>query len=954
MIEKIQLTDSSWQYFLSKEEPGEQVACGGEVWLPSTVSQAGLSPLTRERSDGYLTDPHRYEGYIVYEREAELAAPGEDLLYLVLERTRTTKVWVNGMYMGSRNSLCCAHRYDITEAVRSGSNRIRIRVDNVSCPVPGGHMTSQDTQTNWLGITGEICIERVAGVHMEQVRLYPDYRSRTVTIRGELKGLGTDGARQAELSVWAEGNPQKDLQNYPPSEYRISREGQFCLPYAMPGAVLWSEHTPVLYRLHLACGTEEISIPFGMRNFETEGLHFLLNGRRIHLRGKHDGMIFPLTGAAPADKESWLKVLGTAKEYGINHYRFHTCCPPEAAFAAADELGIYMEPELPFWGSVEEEITPAQQYLIDEGYQILDSFANHPSFFALSLGNELWGSRERLNRILGDYKAYDPRPLYTEGCNNFQFWNPRPVENDDFFVGVRFSMERQIRGSYAMCDAPQGHIQVKAPEAAFTYDEHILPRRERRDVRSVGDTATVQAVADQNTMEIQYGTGVKKVSLEGAEGEYDPEIPVVSHEVGQYFMYPDYGELTKYTGVLKPYNLEIFQDRLKKAGLAEYAEAYAKASGRFAAECYKNEIETALRSERLAGFQLLDLQDFTGQGTALVGVLDAFMESKGVISLGEWQGFCHDRVLLGCLPGYVFAAGEKLALPVKLYAYGPEPVTDPLVEVRLCCGAEDGEEYVQHERLSVRSSFQDGLYLLGSVEITLPPVRRGTKAVLTLTCGELQNQYSLWIYPEDTAAQLQPVAESRPAAVRTEDVSSVVTASWQQARAELAAGRAVLFLPELIPEAQSIEGTYCTDFWNYPMFDGISRSMNRTRPIGTLGLLIDKEHPALEGFAPEEYSTPQWYDVVTDSRTMILDGTGIRPIVRTIDNCGRNHSLGMLFEVRVGDGRLLVCTAHPEQKAAVSLACRTLLGCLNRYIQSDEFHPAQTVEISVLDKLFES
>lgn len=934
MIEKIQLTDSSWRYFLSKEEPGEQIIFGGEAWLPSTVSQAQLSPLTQERSDGYLTDPYRYEGYIVYEREIRLDAPTEELLYLVLERTRTTKVWINGVYVGSQNSLCSAHRYDITEAVRSGSNRVRIQVDNVSCPVPGGHMTSQDTQTNWLGITGELCIERVAKIHMEQVRLYPEYRSRTVTIRGELKGLGADSARQAELSVWAEGNFRKHQQEYLRSEYRISRDGQFCLQYAMPGAVLWSEHTPVLYRLHIACGTEEICIPFGMRNFAAEGLHFRLNGRRIHLRGKHDGMIFPLTGAAPTDKESWLKVLGTAKAYGINHYRFHTCCPPEAAFAAADELGIYMEPELPFWGSVEEEITPAQRYLIGEGHRILDSFANHPSFFALSLGNELWGSRERLNRILGDYKAYDPRPLYTEGCNNFQFWTPRPVENDDFFVGVRFSMERQIRGSYAMCDAPQGHIQVKAPEAAFTYDEHILPREDGRDTRNAGDPST--------QIEIQFGMGVKKVSMEETEGEYIPRMPVVSHEVGQYFMYPDYRGLDKYTGVLKPYNLQIFKERLEKAGLAEYGEAYAGASGRFAAECYKNEIETALRSEQLAGFQLLDLQDFTGQGTALVGVLDAFMESKGVIPFREWQGFCHDQVLLGCLPGYVFAAGEALTLPIKLYTYGAESMTAPVVEIQLCCRTQDDckSENVLPKQLSVGGSFQDGLYLLGSVNITLPLVQQGTKAVLTLTCGELQNRYSLWIYPRDDIA--------------AKDTATVITASWQQARAGLAEGRAVLFLPERVPEEQSIEGTYCTDFWNYPMFDGISRSMNRTRPVGTLGLLIDKAHPALAGFAPEEYSTPQWYDVVTDSRTMILDGTGIRPIVRTIDNCERNHSLGMLFEVGVGDGRLLVCTARLERKADVSLACRALLGCLTRYVQSDAFQPMQTVEISILDKLFES
>ena len=70
------------------------------------------------------------------------------------------------------------------------------------------------------------------------------------------------------------------------------------------------------------------------------------------LRGKHDGLIFPKTGYAPTDVNEWLRVLGIAKSYGINHYRFHTCCPPDAAFTAADLLGIYMEPELPFWGTI--------------------------------------------------------------------------------------------------------------------------------------------------------------------------------------------------------------------------------------------------------------------------------------------------------------------------------------------------------------------------------------------------------------------------------------------------------------------------------------------------------------------------------------------------------------------------------------------------------------------------
>ena len=170
-----------------------------------------------------------------------------------------------------------------------------------------------------------------------------------------------------------------------------------------------------------------------MREFSTEGMEFRINEKPVFLRGKHDGMVFPLTGAAPTDTESWIKTLKTAKDYGINHYRFHTCCPPDAAFTAADLLGIYMEPELPFWGTIHAENEEGfnkeeQEYLISEGYRILESFGNHPSFVMFSLGNELWGSPERMNLILKNYKEFDSSRLYTIGSNNFQFY-PTIVEN---------------------------------------------------------------------------------------------------------------------------------------------------------------------------------------------------------------------------------------------------------------------------------------------------------------------------------------------------------------------------------------------------------------------------------------------------------------------------------------------------------------------------------------------
>lgn len=912
MVEKINLAGSSWDFALRSKEEGmpdiSDVGFADTITLPSTVQQMKKPPVTKERSDGFLTDPYRFEGYAFYRRTVTVSPQkpgcGDCEVFLSLERTRTSSVWVNGKKAGTYNSLCTAHRYNITKLVQNGENEIIIAVDNVSCPVTGGHMTSQDTQTNWLGITGEIFIEFRSRLRFENIRLTPDVTAGTVFVSGTITGGDS-------ISLTAEVNGFKLKETVLTSENPS-------FVYEMPNAEFWSEHNPVTYTMKIDFGGDTVKIPFGMRKFETRGTDFLLNGEKIFLRGKHDGMIFPMTGAAPTDTEGWLTVMKTAREHGINHYRFHTCCPPDAAFRAADELGIYMEPELPFWGTVEDEITEGQQYLIDEGFRILDEFANHPSFFAMSLGNELWGSKERLNDILGGYKQYDPRPLYTQGSNNFQFW-PCVLENDDFFVGVRFSKERLFRGSYAMCDAPLGHIQTDAPNSGYTYDEHIRP----------ASVSTEQGGG--GTIEIQYGTGVKTVSV-GDSGEFISAVPVVSHEVGQYFMYPDYGEIQKYTGVLKPYNLEIFRERLEEAGLGKLADKFFRASGRFAAECYKNEIETALRSRELSGFQLLDIQDFSGQGTALVGVLNAFMESKGIITSVEWRSFCSDRVILGCLPKFVFAAGEKVSMPVKLYQYAAKPDTDPIAEVRLTAGGETLAEYT----VSANGSFKCGLFDLGTAEVVMPECAEPKKVTLTINCRDICNRYILWVYPKVQAEIPENAA---------------VTNDWNAAKAALAEGRNVLFMPSGLDDTNSVEGTYCTDFWNYPMFRSISESMKKPVPVGTLGLLIDKTHPALAEFPSESYSTAQWYDIANRSRTVILDGLDIDPIVRTIDNCERNHNLGTVFEVKTGGGKLLVCSSDLTLSED-SLPCRQLLKSLVDYAVSEDFRPAASADIAELDKIF--
>jgi hypothetical protein len=923
-MKKIDLT-GTWRFCLDNEKIGMNMkyyekAFEDSMKLPGTVSTAKKGEPSQVMNTGFLTDPYQFEGYTWYSRTVEFSDLKGKEFFLILERTRVSHVWMDDKYVGSNNSLCTPHRYRLTPYINK-QNKLTIMIDNTSYPVPGGHMTSKDTQTNWNGITGEIYIEECSQIYLTGVKIYPNAEKRLIEVKATL-----NGGAQSKLTV----SVSDDNKVFPKSVYQLYEGENSATYYLDETAETWSEHTPKLYHLHLElsqnedifCDTYHFS--FGLRDFKAAGKYFEINGIRTFLRGKHDGLLFPLTGHAPTDLESWLKVLGTAKEYGINHYRFHTCCPPEAAFAAADMLGIYMEPELPFWGTVTEEgeenhDEKAQQYLIKEGFRILDEYGNHPSFVMMSMGNELWGSKKRLNQILGRYREYDSRHLYTQGSNNFQFM-PCILENEDFFCGVRFSKDRLFRGSYAMCDAPQGHIQTMPPNMIYNYDPVIRPVKPLEEASTDGEIT------------IQFGTGTKTVKMDASQ-EIIPEIPVVSHEIGQYAMFPDFSEIRKYTGVLKARNLEVFQKCLEAKGMLSMAERFFQASGRFAAECYKAEIESALRSDELAGFQILDLQDFTGQGTALVGILNVFMENKGLISPHEWQQFCSETVILAELPKLIFTSGENVNVGIKLAAFQSEAIVNPKVELSILKGE---EVVISEERIWLSECF-GGVYKLCDFAIKLPETLYPQK--LSVNIGieqtDVRNRYDIWVYPDSWSMDF--------------DKDILITDSIAEACKCLKQGKKVVLYPDNLDDANSIEGTYCTDFWCYSMFRSISESMGKPVPTGTLGLFIEKEHPIFNYFPTEYYTTAQWYDIVSGSRALILDENTIEPIVWSIDNFERNHKLGNIFETKVGEGKLLVCTSD-LRKLPDSDPARWLEYSILQYVSSENFEPESEIGIEELSK----
>lgn len=891
--------DLSGLWELSLEPLGCETAevYNDSMTLPGTTSCAGKGEPNTKQETGFLTDAYKFEGTARFRRKVNFKGLSGKRLMLCLERTRITELFVDGESLGVQDSLIAPHCYDISRFSENGEHEIVIAVSNVGYKTGGGHLTSQDTQSNWCGITGYMRIEICDQSRISGIRIYTSTENRTVKVRGNFENelppnIGCAGICTVE-SVNA---PEK--QTLPGFEFEIIGSSfEFTLPLG-ENAYLWNDETPYLYRMTLTADNDTYTALFGLRDFRAEGNSFTLNGRTVILRGKHDGMIFPLTGYAPTDVDSWMRVMGIAREWGFNHYRFHTCCPPDAAFEAADRLGIIMEPQLPFWGTIrepgEEGYNKAEQdFLIEEGFRMIDCFGNHPSFCMMSMGNELWGSQKELNKILHGYKKYDRRRLYTQGSNNFQ-WFPSVLDEDDFFVGVRLAGDRLIRGSYAQCDAPLGHVQTEKPSTRHDYDSAVVPM-----------TSEHKNAEGNGTVQIQYGTGVKTVEAAAADADFIPKVPIITHEIGQYETYPDFDEIKKYTGPLKARNFEVFRRRLEKAGLLPLAKDYFLCSGKLAVQCYKEELEAVFRSSRIAGFQLLDLQDFSGQGTALVGMLDAFMDSKGLIAPEEWRCFCNDAVVLARFDSYCLEAGAEFSAEVELCW-----TRSRTADMRTVVCTLSGEDFAESAEFTVKGSGTH--FSLGQFTASLPKVTKVTRLRLSLEVRgtDVRNSYELTLFP-----RIEQVALDKARIFRSVNA---------EAKALLDAGKTVLIIPETEGKEGYIDGFYCTDFWCYPMFRSISQSMGKPVPVGTMGLLIDRNHPALAGFPGEKWSTPQWYDIVSNSRSEILDGKseGKRVIVRTIDNFERNHDLALMYEYDESNGKVVVLnceldslTDSPEGRA---------------------------------------
>lgn len=871
--------------------------------LPGTIdtNHLGFAPSDTTETT-HLTRLYAYKGKATYSRTIEIPKQWKKAaVELFLERTKPTWVYVDGNLVDSCNFISTPQRY-ILPKLKTGKHQLDIVVDN-SRGVPeqvygSSHAYTEDTQTNWNGIIGEISLKQV-----------------------ELK------AGQKLKS----GMVQSESRQY-------------------TGKVL-------------PC----------FRDFRIEGAHFYADGHPVFLRGKHDAAVWPLTGHVDMTVEGWMKYLGICRAYGINHVRFHSWCPPEAAFVAADSLGIYLQPELPFWGSFDDKDEKLMAFLHQEGENILREYGHHPSFRMMALGNELWGSIDKMKEFVDDFRKIAPGKYYTFGSNYYLGYQG-VKEGMDYFTTCRIGGEgwgkynTHTRGSFSFADAYDGGIiNHFRPNTTMNFDE------------ACDKWASPQPWQKQD---------VEQTSYKRAAG-----IPIISHETGQFQTYPDFREIKKYTGVLYPYNFEIFRRRLAAAGMLSQADDFHKASGLWSVKLYKADIEMDLRTKNMAGFQLLDIQDYPGQGSAFVGILDAFMESKGITTANEWHQWCSSVVPLLVTDRFCYDENEMMNAKVQIANYGGESLKGKKLVWKLDYALDEnfGDDAAPNTGANIDrfnqpsplaqgeipiTTDEEGLIDIGEIHHKMKVMADGfndgngtcldvkipsRKVILTLDIDygrydarRHRNTYDLWIYTTEKSLDIY-----KKGVVITSDLTDEVAKKLEK-------GAKVLWLPttskNFVASADTISqagnatpytvgGLFQTDYWNYRMFKTICENNKKTVSPGTLGILTNPKHPIFCDFPTEMHTNWQWFPVIKESHPLVLDNfaKGVKPIVQVIDNIERNHKLGLVMEWKVGAGKLLVCMSDLE-KASEYPEGRAFYESVLSYMRSPEFAPQSEITIAGLRK----
>ncbi len=884
--EQIKSLSGEWQF---RVDSVKELA---KIKLPGSCEEQGFGAKSTVKDPHRLTREFRYVGKAWYQKTIEVPKEWQGKrLELFLERCLwETAVWLDDKPYGMRNSLSTPHLYDFG-IVSPGEHTIKVCVDNTIKLQIGdwGFSITDDTQGNWNGIVGRIELRATDPVWIKQVKVFADHLQINI---GNITGKSQSGTlQQKSVTIPVVGTV-------------------IDLPFKS-SAPDWDEFAPGMNQLTvtLKAGqyTDTKQVSYGIRSLTTGNGQFLLNGRPILVRGANNEAVYPKTQYPPMDKESWLRVLGTCKSYGLNFMRFNSWCPPEAAFQAADELGYFLQVEIPFWDTFGAD-AEREQFLSEELELILENYGNHPSFAFMAMGNESPGPLEVL---VQKGRSIDTRMLY------------RCQEGDTI-----------TNGDFAERGTEIGQRGVKGPRT--DWDRWSLINTEKVD---------------------KY----KRMAL-----------PTIAHEVGQWASYPDFEQLTKFTGNLKPYNYENYRNSLAKHDLADLNKAFEQASGKFAVSLYKDEIEGCLRTYPHGGFSLVEARDFTGEGCAIIGWLDAFWDSKGLISPEEFRRFCGPSVCLLRMPKRIYTNGEDFFAKAEISHYAQKNINSECI-----WKIEDEQGKIIASGIFGNMEIVTGkVTSLGDIKASLKDISVPSRLIVTLSAAGTSNSWNIWVYPSKKTQAPQNVRVSyafdeatKEALAKGENVLlfSAPRQGLYEIKNSFMGPDEVRQFPPVTKGKSAIPGSYMPAFWSMRLFN----------QIGTLSILCNPKHPAFADFPTEEYSDWQWADILgrftaqtsyfiagdhsshewndqfDRSKSIILNETpaDYRPIVQMIDNYERNYKLGIIFETKVGKGKLLICSLDLDKDIDKRPAARQLKTSLLNYAAGNQFNPTYELPVEFLERI---
>ena len=823
---------------------------GGKKWHPDTdtsraIYQADEGIRTR------LTRVVTHEGPAAITRRLDWDVPTGKRLFLEVERSRHLSLRLNGQNVppAMARSISTPNVFEVTGRI-TGHDEITFIADN---SYPGwphdaivfSSAATDETQTNWNGLLGYVRVRVEEPTFVQGVRVYPHGSTLDVCVdinaqdKGELSLSIACDALEAPVQTPAYVYPgAQDIWLHSlPLKADIRR---------------WDEEEGNLYDLTVTMGTQSRTVRFGVRDFRAENGFLTLNGRRIFLRSEANCAVFPEEGHPPMTVEAWRDILAIYRGYGVNCMRFHSHTPPEAAFIAADEMGMLMQPELSHWNpETAFESEESYAYYQAELRQVLKHLANHPSFVMMTFGNELASGslgHQRMETLLALAHGMDKTRLYACASNPHYGWYGS-TDSSEFYTSFKLR-DVELRATY---DRMQGYLNHRYPNAKNDYTQALSALR-----RECGK-------------------------------------PVFSFEVGQFEVLPDFAEIDDFKGVTRAVNYELIRRQVQESGMLDTWNRQVEATGELSNLCYREEVEAALRTEGYSGISLLGIQDFPGQGTALVGMLNAHMKPKPYpfAQPERFRAFFRGVLPLVLLDKYTYEQGETLSAQVKLANYGKTALRDGTAWTL------SGESTTLSGTLDTVEAPAGGLTVLGDIAIPLDAFDHAEKLTLTVRFSDTENTYPVWVYPH-----ADPVCPANVHECRTLDDAAL---------AVLAAGGTVYLSPDSTEDAlpQSIQAQFTPDFWSVGTFPA--------QP-GGMGQLMDTAHPIFQHFPTEAHSNWQWWPMASQ-RAFILPRR-MQAIITEMDSYAYLRPMAKLLECRCCGGRLMLSSMalhnlqhYPEARA---------------------------------------